>query len=176
MKTYFTWDSTVKLFKIVTTKGGTLRYPGVYSKANPLNKEFMNSDYCTLISGKEESVSKVSPSLEKETENESNSTYTEDKNGSNLEIKNVNPVATKIEEVELKPKTNDSSFEPGTESIKINFTEIQPLIDLDGIGKGTAKKIMSLREMSPFISYEDLNTRVPLVFGRNWTDFNIDFE
>lgn len=171
---------TVELFKIAVSKDGNLRYPGIYGPANPLEDELRNSDNCRLLS-----EGKVGPEEEKveeltNSELKLNDSKENNKNiNSELDIKNLNPSTAKVEEVEIKPEHSKSSFESsseGTEAININKVKMQTLVDLDGIGKGTAKKVLEFREIAPFINYKDLNERVPLAFGRDWKDFYIKFE
>lgn len=181
--------STVELFKIAVSKDGNIRYPGIYTPANPLEDELRTSKYCRLISEPKHTPCETGecplpePEVEPKSNAESkeNSTHTKPETNtkninSELEVKNLNPATARVQEVEIKPEHKESSFESGAQPIKINETDIQALIDLDGIGKGTAKKVVQFRELSPFANYSDLNERVPLAFGRDWKDFYIEFE
>lgn len=56
------------------------------------------------------------------------------------------------------------------EPILINEADVKTIMSLEGIGKKTAEKVIELR---PFTSIEQLNTLVPLAFGRSWGTYRI---
>ena len=60
--------------------------------------------------------------------------------------------------------------------ININKASEIELSSLKGIGRSTAKKVIELREVSPFVSFSDLEERVGLWGGRTWDSYNIKFE
>lgn len=60
--------------------------------------------------------------------------------------------------------------------IPINLVGVEELRQLPNVGLATAQKIESLREDSPFVSFDDLNARVPLSFGKDWATYNVRFD
>lgn len=160
---------TVKLNKVVVGKTGNIYYPGIYTQANPLPEYLMTDENIMWVEGKEENANLA----RKENENTS-ATIKQSKNFApieELEIKNVNPPAVKVEEFEIKSE----KVEPQPSKLNINEAKIEDIVALDGIGKGTAKKVIAYRESSAFVNYSDLNERIPLAFGRDWKDFNLEF-
>jgi DNA uptake protein ComE-like DNA-binding protein len=165
----YSQDSTVRLFKTVVSKGGNIHYPGIYSKANPLPEKFMTAQYVELISGS--TIAGELRSLEKEL-SESN-VVTEHKSSPGLiEEVSLHKNASKVEEFEIKTQ---SSFESVKPSININEASKSQIVALQGVGSKTADKVIELRELFPFADYKDLNDRVGLTFGRDWSEFNLEF-
>jgi DNA uptake protein ComE-like DNA-binding protein len=165
----YSQDSTVRLFKTVVSKGGNIHYPGIYSKANPLPEKFMTAQYVELISGS--TIAGELRSLEKEL-SESN-VVTEHKASPGLiEEVSLHKNASKVEEFEIKTQ---SSFESVKPSININEASKSQIVALQGVGSKTADKVIELRELFPFADYKDLNDRVGLTFGRDWSEFNLEF-
>ena len=78
------------------------------------------------------------------------------------------------QDIDIKPVL--SKVEAGGNEISINSATEEDLVNLKGIGKGTAKTVLELREKSPFTDFTDLNSRAPLSFGCTWENFNITFE
>ena len=154
-------DSTVRLFKTVVSKGGNIHYPGIYSKANPLPEKFMTAQYVELIS---------SPSERFEEE----LTVTEHRPSPGLiEEVSLHKNASKVEEFEIKTQ---SSFEPKPSALNINTATKSQIVALQGVGSKTADKVIELRELFPFADFKDLNDRVQLTFGRDWSEFNLVFD
>lgn len=164
MITKYSLDSKVQLNKIVSGKTGNLYYPGVYSKGRPLPEKFMTSEYVTLIEGE------IENSGSNQVEHNKSSDFAPIEE---MVIKNTNPTAVKVEETNLTPKVIKPEVEDNT--LNINEATRKQIVDLEGIGYSTAKKVIELRELSPFANYSDLNERVPLAFGRDWKDFNLEF-
>lgn len=162
----YSQDSTVRLFKTVVSKGGNIHYPGIYSKANPLPEKFMTAQYVELISGT--TITGELRSLEKES-----NVVTEHKTSPGLiEEVSLHKNAGKVEEFEIK---TESSFEPIKPSLNINEASKSQIVALQGVGSKTADKVIELRELFPFADYKDLNDRVQLTFGRDWSEFNLEF-
>ena len=161
-------DSTVRLFKSVVGKTGNIYYPNVYGPSNPLPEKFMTAQYVELISGKTERVEKEEPKVE-------TVTTSKDSPGLVSEV-NLNKNESKVEEVNLTE--TKSSFEPSEAKIKalnINEATKSQIVALNGVGAKTADKVIELRGLFPFADYKDLNDRVPLTFGRDWSEFNLEF-
>jgi DNA uptake protein ComE-like DNA-binding protein len=165
----YSLDSKVRLDKIVIGKTGNVYYPGIYSKGRPLEEKFMTSEHVTLLEGAVVEKEQVPTQPQVEHSKSSNFTPVEE-----FEIKNVNPKAVKIEEQNLTPRP---IVEEKTEVKGLNINEAtrKEITDLEGIGGSTAKKVIDLREIAPFVNYSDLNERVALAFGRDWKDFNLEF-
>jgi len=163
----YSQDSTVRLFKTVVSKGGNIHYPGIYSKGNPLPEKFMTAQYVELISGQAVGVEKE----------EISSVVTEHKSSPGLiEEVSLHKNASKVEEFEIKTQ---SSFEatqlPKPSALNINTATKPQIVALQGVGSKTADKVIELRELFPFADFKDLNDRVQLTFGRDWSEFNLEF-
>ena len=161
----YSQDSTVRLFKTVVSKGGNIHYPGIYSKANPLPEKFMTAQYVELISGT--TVAGIEKELAK------SNVVTEHKTSPGLiEEVSLHKNASKVEEFEIKTQ---SSFESVKPTLNINEASKAQIVALQGVGSKTADKVIELRELFPFADYKDLNDRVQLTFGRDWSEFNLEF-
>lgn len=72
---------------------------------------------------------------------------------------------------EIKSQYYETNFDVvENEPININEADVKDIVSLEGIGKRTADKVVSLR---PFTSIEQLNTQVPLAFGKSWGTLRI---
>lgn len=56
------------------------------------------------------------------------------------------------------------------ENLLINQVPAPKLEALKHIGKATVQKVLDLRQVQPFQSYDDLNHRVPLPKAKKWED------
>lgn len=54
--------------------------------------------------------------------------------------------------------------------IDINKINVQELSKIKYVGKSTAEKVGAARKIKAFVSYIDLDNRVPLSFNRKWQD------
>ncbi len=171
--TQISTDIPVRLLRIYPGKTGNIYMPGVY-KPGELPKAAYNSYYVAPVAVVEKPAMKTA--MEESNLNngklkvEDMATRTEGTSlTEDIEIKNprVNP-----DDKHLKAKVVKPVVAP---AIKINEADKKSLIALNGVAKSTASKIIELREQSGFIDYEDLNGRVPLPFGKDWTAFNVDF-
>ena len=81
-------------------------------------------------------------------------------------------------QTELKPSfvENKEVVASKGNKLPINQLGFEDLKSLPNIGSVTAQKIMDLREEAPFVNYDDLNTRVPLPFKKDWASYNLVFE
>jgi transcriptional accessory protein Tex/SPT6 len=142
------------LTKTFYSRTGNVYQAGEYAK-NELPKEAFTSEYI-LEEGSKAPV-------EKPVEN--TSIFTSPKQ---IEINTKKDNIT-----ELKQKTSTIKE---SDAISINSATDFTLQKINGVGSSLAKKIIDMRSKSPFVDYADLEDRVPLGFGKVWTDFNINFE
>lgn len=164
-------DTPVKLIRTYCGKSGNIYFPGIYAPGTLPPKAYNN--YYVVPSGPA-IVSTVKENPLKE------STI---KNGAfDVEGLTRHPGGPGLtEEIEINTQPLDkkvvSKITKAVEAppIEINTIGEQDLINLPTVGKVTAKKILELREASPFVDYVDLNARVALPFGKDWTAFNIKF-
>jgi DNA uptake protein ComE-like DNA-binding protein len=161
----YSLDSVVQLNQAVVGRTGNMYYPGTYSKGRPLPAKFMTSEYVTLVSGGQDLPQVDNRVVRKETHG-------------GMEETVISPNKPAVEEINLTDQAKILKEKDKEEiaGLNINTATKQDIIDLDGIGAGTAKKVLQLREIAPFVNYADLNERVGLAFGRDWKDFNIVFE
>jgi hypothetical protein len=159
----YSLDSVVQLNKAVIGRTGNMYYPGTYSKGRPLPAKFMTSEYVTLVSGGQDLPQVDNRVVRKETHG-------------GMEETVISPNKPAVEETNLTDQAKILKEKEEIVGLNINTATKQDIIDLDGIGAGTAKKVLQLREIAPFVNYADLNERIGLAFGRDWKDFNIVFE
>lgn len=145
----------IKLRVTVYSAYGACYPPGIYMENN-IPSRYRKPEFITYLDTKEEEVTKV------------NSVFNPD--NSDISIKSA-PLSEKDADIEIKPSVEA----PQKKYLLINEVDLQTLIDLDGVGKATAQKIVDLRKEVPFLNYLDLQDRVHLSFGRKWTDYNIQF-
>ena len=80
---------------------------------------------------------------------------------------------TAVKELKFEPTQQILKVTP----LKINSAKFEDINKIKYVGKKQAEKVVSLREETKFISYLDLDERVPLGFNRKWEDLvHIDFE
>lgn len=65
------------------------------------------------------------------------------------------------------PETTEQQEQPV--KLNINTATLEEIEALPKVGAKTAKKVVALREESPFTSLEDLDSRATLPFGKSWT-------
>lgn len=76
---------------------------------------------------------------------------------------------------ELKLEQEQSKVEKT--AIKINSAHEDLIAAIKYVSQKTAKQVVELRAEKPFVSYVDLDERVPLKFNRKWQDLaNIEFD
>jgi hypothetical protein len=80
----------------------------------------------------------------------------------------INPVIT------ITPPTSAPTTK---RQVNVNADDVETIMDvLDGIGRKTAEKVVSEREdlaatENRFTTIEELNTKIPLGFGRKWDTY-----
>lgn len=153
--------SVVKLFKVVVTREGNLLNPGIYGPFNPLPEKYMTAEYVELVEGQAKPKVKLSPE-------DSQLQATRDE----LKPKDLTIKAKDDQSYEVKAQEVQPDYIP---ALNINEANVDQLVALNGIGKNIAKKVIELRELFPFSNHSELNERVPLAFGRNWSDYSLEF-
>ena len=167
-------DIPVQLLRIFHGKTGNVYMPGIYQPGT-LPTTAYNNYYVTPV------VAVVTENLT------AASDTAEIKNGSFkvedvIKRENNTPGVTEEVSINKQLRPEDKHIKAKIEKplvlppLDINNATHEELVALNGVGKATADKIISLREESGFIDYEDLDGRVPLPLGRDWTAFNISFE
>lgn len=85
----------------------------------------------------------------------------------------LEPIVSDISTIELKAVVSNVKATP----VKINTAKESDLVALKHIGVKIAKKVIAERAVSKFVSYDDLDKRVPLTGGKKWQDITyLDFE
>jgi DNA uptake protein ComE-like DNA-binding protein len=149
-------EKTVILKKIYITRDGSSYYPGEYAPhclpASAYTKDFV-----------EEKTSSISINTSNEVIKETRIQFTKDP-----KVEEYRPKDSQKHIEILKPKAKE-------DKLGINGASLSQLIDLNGVGKSTALKVIEARQEKEFSSYEDLNERVPLPLGKEWQIFQLDF-
>jgi hypothetical protein len=151
-------EQIVRLKKVYYSLEGSVYYPGIY-KPNELPDRAYTDKYVETVGSLEKEPIPVYRGPIKEQVIK----YTK----SDVEELDYRSKATKEKVHTVKGADPDQ--------ISINTVTIKDLVALNGVGNVTAKKVLELREESAFTNYDDLNERVPLLLGRDWTAFNLTF-
>lgn len=165
-------DAPVKLIRTYCGKSGNIYFPGIYVPGTLPAKAY-NSYYVVPAGPAIEKQTAVNPIKDKEISNGKFETEALTRNSGGAALS---------EEIEIKPQPLDKKIKAKVvkaveaPAIKINEIDEDALVALPSVGKVTASKILELREASAFIDYEDLNARVPLPFGKDWTAFDVNFK
>lgn len=165
-------DVPVKLLRIYHGKTGNVYMPGNYEPGQ-LPLAAYNTFYVTPLVA---ITRELGPVVMEDSNINNGSFKVED-----LVEKKESPGVTEEISINRQVKNNDKHIKPTIHkvvkapAVKINSADTETLINLNGVGKATARKVLELREQSGFIDYEDLNGRVPLAVGKDWTAYNIDF-
>ena len=165
----------VKLIRIYPGKTGNLYMPGIY-KPGELPKAAYNTYYVTVLEAEEAIIVKEDKPRAMSENNIKNGSFEVEE----LVKRDTNAVGV-TEEISInkpQPKNMKQKIAKPVKlaALKINSAEKPALVALNGVAKSTANKILELREQSGFIDYADLNARVPLPFGKDWTAFDISFD
>jgi len=59
------------------------------------------------------------------------------------------------------------------DTVNVNEADIKALVALPGVGEALARRVITQRQKSYFTSIEDIEKRVPLPFGRSWSELNV---
>lgn len=157
----FDYSKPVKLIRTFISRRRNKYGPAIYPP-HSLPQEAYTTYFCEPNISKElsaEPVAKPEPE-----------SVTRDSKG-NMTIKPNKSSST--EEVTIKAETpKDAEV---TKPLNVNEASQVELEGLVGVGKTIAKKVVELREASPFIDYADLNGRVPLPFGGKWSNYELTF-
>jgi hypothetical protein len=179
-------DVPVKLIRIFTGTTGNVYQPGVYEPGTLPEKAY-NTYYCVPLAVAQDPNSKPVQTMVEEKRTQAKFEYekpvekvdlpksvatNEINTGDFIPDELVINKATDSNEMPMKAKLSKPVEAP---SLDINSAAKEDLIALNGVAKATADKIITLRKAHPFTSYEDINERVPLPFGKDWTAFQIDF-
>jgi DNA uptake protein ComE-like DNA-binding protein len=161
-KELFDLAKPVKLIRTFISRRRNKYGPAIYDP-NKLPKEAYTTYYCEPNAGANNLSTAAKPTPPKPT-------VTRDENDNVT----INPnTSNSIEDVEIKAERNKDATP--TKPININEANREQLEGLTGIGKTVAKKVLDLRENSPFIDYADLNVRIPLPFGGKWSSYELTF-
>lgn len=166
-------DVPVNLLRIYVSKGGNLFMPGLYHPGELPAKAY-NTYYVspvvtvvkeekTQVTG-DASIRNGSFAVEPIKRDQSTQTVTE-----NISINQK----TRVGDKHIKPQIHKPVKAP---ALKINQANEEELVALNGVGRKTAERIIEYREASAFIDYQDLEARIPLPLGREWTSFDISFD
>ena len=167
-------DVPVELFRMYTGKTGNLYMPGIYQPGG-LPKAAYNTYYVTPVVA---IINEPKEAVVADADIKNGAFKVEDvvKRKENptgvIEDISINQQLKK-QDKHLKAKIAKPVKAP---ALQINTATHEDLTGLNGVGKATADKVLELRELSGFTDYEDLNSRVPLAMGKDWTAFEVSFE
>lgn len=164
-------DTPVKLIRTYCGRSGNIYFPGIYEPGTLPPKAY-NSYYVVAAGPAIVPTVKENPIKDSTINNGKFENNSINRTDGGPGLKEEIEINTQPTVKELKPKVVKAIEVP---AIKINEIDEDSLIALPSIGKVTAKRILEFREASAFIDYEDLNARVPLPFGKDWTAFDISF-
>lgn len=164
-------DAPVKLIRTFCTKTGNIYFPGVYAPGVLPDKAY-NSFYMTTTGPAVVSTAKQQAFTDSTISNGKFEVQGVDRHTGGPGLKEEVEINKSPTTKTLKPKISKAEEVP---AININTASEEELIALPTVGKVTAKKVIELREASPFIDYTDLNSRAPLPFSRDWTGFDLKF-
>jgi DNA uptake protein ComE-like DNA-binding protein len=169
----FREDKPVKLLRVFVSKSGNTFYPGIYNPGE-LPKKAYTSYY--IVQEIEEDIPEVKEAV-KEVKMAGEGKF----ETSEVKVSKGKPGSGLSEEVSIKTRPSDNISLKATQTeskpngVKVNSVDLDTLQGLPGISEATAKKVIRLREKSAFTDYRDLNERVNLPFGKDWTSIEIDF-
>jgi hypothetical protein len=168
-------DIVVRLLRIYPGRTGNIYMPGIY-KPGELPKSAYNSYYVTPLDPKD--LVKVDLPQAMDEGEIHNGSFKVEELLKREEVKGLTESIsinqqTKGHDKHIKAKLIKTVQAP---PLKINHATKEDLTGLNGVGNSTASKILQLREHAPFINYDDLNKRVSLALGKDWTAFDISFE
>lgn len=128
---------------------GVVIKPGVYSENEVNVAEASRRSYITPELNYSLEAKDVKADSVAQVEVKSNSSTT-----ASTDIKDIS--------LEVEPEQNSPT------QVQINYITKTAIVDLKYIGHKTAEKVVSERSKSPFVSYADLDERVPLSGNRKW--------
>ena len=174
-------DVPVKLIRIYTGVSGNVYQPGVYEPGTLPIKAY-NTYYCVPLAIAQDPTSKPVRTMVEEERSHAKFEYEK--------MPQKAPAENKVVQEDFKADEvfiNKSNSHPETQlkgklskpvtvsALDINSASEEDLVALNGVAKATARKIIEMRESYPFQNYDDINERVPLPFGKDWTGFQLDF-
>ena len=162
-------NSSVILKKTYMSPDGNVYFPGEYPP-NELPTKAYTTQYVT-VKNPPKPLDKVV--LEKE----------ETTPVPIIKEQRIKPLVTnpnKDRDVEYVSKETEASIETlktvESSPLRVNEATFDELVQLNGVGKNTAYKLITAREEGgTFKSFDELNTRVPLALAKKWDRYNIDF-
>lgn len=90
-----------------------------------------------------------------------------------LPVTTFNNDSTEVKNIKVSSQVTTTKID----FLKINSAPLDTIAALKYVSKKNAEDVVRLRADKPFVSYSDLNKRVPLKFSRIWEDLTpIDFE